>query len=306
MAIVCATHFTESSTDAVAVAAHLARRSGQALWLVSVLPGVPLGPSVVGPKKETAVSTALHHEAAQLRQAGLTVEVALLHGKVERAVGRLCSDVGAGLLVIGDTRHATRPFFATPVDRLAEGVSVPMLVVRSQLPFVAWARGEAPLKVLLAVDHTWSSAVAREWLTGLAVYGPLEVLATHVWLPEEEQTRRSGTEASIAEQLTRETQAALEGLPPNITSRVQLELGRGHVGKLLLDLAGREQVDMLVLGSHGPRGLLARLRSVSHEVLLDGLMSVALVPGEGQGAEALARSAPTSPRTVAKTRPRER
>ena len=42
MTIVCATHFTASSSDAVAVAGHLARRTGQPLWLVTVLPGVPL------------------------------------------------------------------------------------------------------------------------------------------------------------------------------------------------------------------------------------------------------------------------
>lgn len=299
MTIVCATHFTESSSDALAVAAHLACRTGQALWLVSVVPGVSLVPPNGAPRKDTTVLAALHLEAAQLREAGVRVEVALLHGKVERALGRLCHDVGAGLLVIGDTRHPTRSsFFATPVDRIASGVSLPLLVVRSQKPFEAWARGERPLKVLLAVDHTWSSAVARTWLTGLAAYGALEVVATHVWAPEEERLRRGGNEASMAEQLTRETQAALEGLPANVTSRVQLEIGRGHVGALLLEVAAREQVDMMVLGSHGPHGLLARLRSVSHEVLAHGMMSVALVPGEGHVVEELGRSSPTSPVTM--------
>ena len=43
--------------------------------------------------------------------------------------------------------------------------------------------GLASLKVLLAIDHTWNSALAREWLAGLAEYGPLEVIATHIWSP---------------------------------------------------------------------------------------------------------------------------
>lgn len=299
MTIVCATHFTDSSSEAVAVAAHLARRTRQRLWLASVLPGVPMGSKSSSPK-ETAVNSALSFEANALRETGLEVETALLHGKVERAIGRLCSDQGAQLLVVGDTSHTGTSLFATPVDRFASGVSVPLLVVRNRRPFDAWARGERALKVLLAIDHTWSSALARDWIARLARYGPLDVLATHVWAPAEELARRGrpvsdDAEASLAEVLTRETEVALSGLPDNVTSRVQLEVGRGHVGALLLELARREKMDMMVLGSHPKKGLLARLTSVSHEVLADALMSVALVPADGPSVEAMARSSPPPP-----------
>jgi nucleotide-binding universal stress UspA family protein len=307
MTIVCATHFTASSTDAVAVAAHLARRTAQPLWLVCVLPGLPLGPS--GPREKT-VSDALHLEAGVLREQGLEVEVALLHGKVERALGRLCADVRAQLLVIGDTSHTKTSLFATPVDRIAYGVAVPLIVVRSKKPFEAWAKGERPLEVLLAIDHTWSSALAREWLGGLAAYGPLNVLATHVWSPADEHSRRGGDkpmlesdEATLAEVLMQDATAALVGLPPNVTWRVQLEVGRGNIGEQLLTIAARERVDMMVLGTHPQKGLLARLTSVSHEVLQNALMSVALVPGEGAPAEAMARATPSSSRGL-KERPR--
>ena len=302
MTIVCATHFTASSTDAVAVAAQLARRTGQPLWLVTVLPG--LGLTAPGPR-ERAIDDSLHQQADAFRKEGLTVEVAALHGRIERALGKLCADVNARLLVVGESRHKT-VLLATPIDRIAFGVTVPLLVVRTKDAFEAWAKGEKPLRVLLAIDHTWSSAVARDWLTGLSVYGPLEVVATHVWTPAEEFERRGGgkpmtpaDEGTMAEQLVREAEAALRILPPNIKSRVQLEAqGEGHVGEQLLNLAQREKVDMLVLGTHPKKGLLARLTSTSHEVLTSGLMSVALVPGEGLSAEALARSSPTSPRTM--------
>lgn len=301
MTIVCATHFTASSTDAVAVAAQLARKTGQPLWLVTVLPG--LGMTGPGPR-ERAIDDSLHQQADALRKEGLVVEVAALHGRIERALGKLCTDVNARLLVVGESRHKT-VLLATPIDRIAFGVTVPLLVVRTRDAFEAWAKGERPLRVLLAIDHTWSSAVARDWLTGLSVYGPLEVVATHVWTPAEEFERRGGgkpmtpaDEGMMAEALVREAEAALRILPPSIKSRVQLEQGQGHVGEQLLNLAQRERVDMLVLGTHPKKGLLARLTSTSHEVLASGLMSVALVPGEGLSAEALARSSPTSPRTL--------
>lgn len=298
MTIVCATHFTASSLDAVVVSAHLARRTKQALWLACVLPGVPLGPS--GPREQKARDD-LHREAGLLREEGLVVQVALLHGKVERAIGRLCSDVNAKLLVVGDTSHTKRTLFATPVEQIASGVSVPLLVVRSQKPFDEWARGVRPLQVLLGIDSSWSSSLAREWLTGLAAYGPLDVLATHIWAPEAEFARHGralpmldADEVSMAELVTRDVTAALTGLPPNVTSRVQLEVGRGQVGELLLGIAARERVDVLVVGTHPHRGLLSRLTSVTHEVLKDALMSVALVPADGPSLEEFARASPTS------------
>lgn len=284
MAIVCATHFTSSSTDALQVSALLARRTKQRLYLASVLPGVTFNTQGA---KETAANSALAMEASVLRDSGLEVETALLHGQLERALGRLCTDVNAQLLVVGDTSHTSPSLFATPVDRIAEGVQVPLLVVRSPKPFIPWARGEEGLRVLLAVDHSWSSALAREWLTKLAAFGPLDVLAAHIWSPDEEASRHgrltppSDEEKEVmAARLLADTQAGLKGLPPNVRARVQLEVGRGHVGGLLLSLAARERVDMMVLGTHPHRGLLGRLTSVTHEVLTNGLMSVALIPEE--------------------------
>ncbi len=77
MTIVCATHFTATSSDAVA--AHLARRTGERLLLASVSPGA------LGPRDSAAqaVSGALERERQRLSADGLYVEVAPLHGKVE-------------------------------------------------------------------------------------------------------------------------------------------------------------------------------------------------------------------------------
>lgn len=284
MAIVCATHFTQSSIDALHVAAMLAFRTRQKLWLCCVVPGT-------ASSDDDAKHSQLENEATALREAGVDVETALLHGQLERSLGRLCHDVAAQLLVVGDTSHMRNGAFATPVDRIAEGVSVPTLVVKSARPFEAWALGQKPLKVLLAIDHSWSSMLARNWLTSLAGYGALDVVATHVWSPDEEAARHgkasppsdAETEAMSA-QLVDDTHAALRGLPTNVQTRVQLEVGRGNVGALLLSLAAREQVDVMVLGTHPHRGLLGRLTSVTHEVLTNGLMSIALVPDESPSA----------------------
>lgn len=277
MSIVCATHFTPSSLDAVEVATALAERTQQKLYLVSVMP-VGAGPIV-----DKNANDALLQEASAGRARGLAVETSVLHGRLEQQLAVFCRDVAARLLVLGDTSHSMSPLFATPIDKITAELTAPMLVVKSRLPFLPWTDGDGPLKVLLAVDHAWSAGRTRSWLQQLAAYGPLDVLATHIWSPAEEAARHgidAPTDALAAmweERLRDTTEQGLRGLPENITLKVQLEIGRGHIGRLLLDLAGREQRDVLVMGIW-PYGLLGRITLVMHEVLAEGAQSVALIP----------------------------
>jgi len=277
MAIVCATHFTASSLDAVQVATALAARTKQKLHLVAVMPvGAPLD-------VDLASRSALQAEAAAATEQNVDVKTTVLHGKLEQQLATYCRDVSAQLLVLGDTSRAMSPLFATPVDLLSSDVQVPMLVVKSRLPFLPWAHGEGPLKVLLAIDHSWNASITRVWLQQLSAFGPLDVLATHIWSPAEEAKRMNNgkpTDEMItlwADKLQRATEAGLRGLPGNVTLKVQLEIGRGHIGRLLIDLASRNQRDVLVMGTHA-HGLLSRLTSVTHEVLAEGAQSVALIP----------------------------
>ena len=277
MTIVCATHFTDSSFAAVRVAAGLARKHRQPLWLVSVLAARPEDGSV------SPVNDALLLEAAALASDGVEASTAVLHGSIEEAVGQFCAQKKATLLVIGDTSKNTRAMFASTLDKFAYNVELPLLVVRDSAPLERWVKGPAPLKVMLALDHTWSSAVARDWVSRLAEYGAIELVAAHVWWPADEYDRRnlSPTEdhTALAALMLDETQQALKGLPANVASRVHLEMGRTHIAEQLLELAGTELPDVLVLGTNPHHGPLSLLRSVSHEVLSNAPMSIACIPG---------------------------
>lgn len=277
MSIICATHFTPSSLDAVEVATALAERTHQKLYLASVMPAGS------GPAVDHHANVALLKESATAHAHKLDVETVVLHGRLEQQLATLCREVSPRLLVLGDTSRAMSPLFATPIDKISGDVAVPMLVVKSRLPFLPWVNGEGPLRVLLAIDHAWSAGRTRAWLQQLAAFGPLDVLAAHVWSPADEAARQ-GVEApndtlaaKWAERLLRTTEQGLQCLPDNVTLQVRLELGRGHIGRLLLDLASRERRDVLVMGTR-PHGLLGRLTSVTHEVLAEGAQSVALIP----------------------------
>ncbi len=283
MTIVCATRFTEESSNAVQVAAELARRHKEKLFLVHCLPNTVV-PSW-GEKMSTATGHALDAEAKELVRTGVNVDTVVLHGKLEHALARFCREKQAGLLVVGDTVQRVGAVSAGTLDRLAGAVESALLVVRDPRPFAAWAKGTAPLRVMLALDHSSSSAVARDWISRLSEYGPIDLVAAHVWWPLEEYDRRrmpppppEEGHMALTRFMTAETEAALAALPKNVKRRVHLEMGTGRVADQLLELANDEQVDLFVFGTHRRRAL-GRLWSVSHHALGNAPMSVACIPG---------------------------
>ena len=167
---------------------------------------------------------------------------------------------------------------------------MPVLVVRSVRPFDHWLRERVPLRVLLAVDQSWSSRLAHEWVWQLAEFGPLDLTACHIWHPQEE-LRRRGMAGPLDERLQHEllalvleeTQSAMLPLPDNVKHKVRLELGRAHVAERLMEVGAQERADLLVLGTHRQRSLLGQLTSVTHQVLADALMSVAFIPEKSAG-----------------------
>ncbi len=85
------------------------------------------------------------------------------------------------------------------------------------------------------------------------------------------------THERLGVQLRIDADNALRLMPQNVTHRVHLELGVGHVDEQLMALGLAEHADVMVLGTHRYR-LLARLTSVSHRVLDNAPMSIACVP----------------------------
>lgn len=284
MTIACATHFTPTSDAAVHVAASLARRMHDHLLLASVVPTTAL--MLDDGRLESDVAMHLQLEASRLRIEGIDVSAEVLRGSLDESLARLCQSAHARLLVTGDSGHAQRLFLDAPLDRISAGVPVPLLVVRSERPFDAWARAEGPLRVLLAVDHSWSSKLARDWIVQLSEFGPIDLTAVHIYHPEDEARRRGmgvpddELRARLVKVIGEETEAALLLLPDNVKRRVRLEIGRRNIAGLLIDVASTERADLLVLGTHRQHGLLGQMTSVSHQVLADALMSVAFVPEE--------------------------
>ncbi len=270
MTIVCATHFTDSSLAAIKVAAQLARTHRERLCVLNV---VPPAQSSSGSEKDVEIS-AVNGTISQLASEGIVINTTTVCGPLASAVRQACAVNRASLLVVGDSHQTLGPLIVGPLDRFADSIGVPSLIVRDATPFAAWSAGTGPLKVMLAMDGTWKSAAAREWIIRLSAFGPIDLVASYLWWPKDERQPRAW--ALVAQRL--EAEAAFAGLPSNVKARIRLEVGCPKIGPQLLALAKANHADVFVLGTHPHRGPVGQQWSVSHEVLALAPMSVACIP----------------------------
>ncbi len=282
MSILCATNFSPEAIAATTAAAELARARGEDLWLAFVMPQVTVrafGEAVV----VTAEAT-LKGEAARAARVGATVTPVLLTGKLHQELPKFAADHKVSLVIAGETQKPPTSTGTGTLARMAQHLEAPLGVVRDAEKLISWAKG-APLKVMLALDRSRSSAVAAQWLASLRKFGRLEVLGAHVfWVPAEQ--RRLGLALGktwddagleLPAVLERELRAAL---PPGLVDRMIIEPAFGRTSDHLNALAAKEKVDLLVLGCHR-RQALGQLFSASEQCLQLAPVSVLTIPDAG-------------------------
>jgi nucleotide-binding universal stress UspA family protein len=285
MPIVCATHFSDAAHRACEAAAQLARKAGETLWLVHVLPADSV--NAFGKALLEAAEAALGDEAKRLAKLGAKVEHTLLKGEAATAIQEFAAKQGAQLVVTASPSQETLFLgMGGTVDRLAQTLEVPLLVAREVEPLEAWARGERPLKVMVGVDRSLPFEAARDWVKRLRKIGPVELVGGRVFWAHEESARL-GLESplgfgevtpKVREALEREAAALVEPLAEEGKPvRVRVEVGVGRIADHLVALAAEEKVDLLVVGTH-QRKALGKLWSVSHHALRLAKMSVVSVP----------------------------
>jgi nucleotide-binding universal stress UspA family protein len=212
----------------------------------------------------------------------------VLVGHAVRALLAFARAESATLVVVSSQGHAASPLYRIggTSERVALESPLPVLVVRSAAPFEEWARGERPLRVLVAVDFTASSLAAVEWAEALRRVGPCEVVAGHVYDAADASRRygKGGEHPSLVEpdpEVERLLERDVAGMAGELAAGggvgVRVQLGLGRLADHVVELAATERADVIVVGTHHRRGP-ARLWSVSTGVLHLADASVATVP----------------------------
>jgi nucleotide-binding universal stress UspA family protein len=289
--IVCGTDFSAAAVEAVDIAAAMARRLNVKLVLLHVEEFRGLAAADPGLFEQLVSQNRqeLDRESERLRKLGIKVEEKLLSGSVFNELVNAATDSNARLMVVGAIGHgvAQRLLVGSVAERVAETSSIPTLVVRPGSRLASWIRGEHPLKVLAGYDFSAASDAALRWLNEMQELGQCDTIVVHIdWPPAE--AKRLGYHGPLALTVNpEEIQNFLERdlaervamlLPPEKVT-ITVEPGWGHPEGYLFEMAHREQVDLVIVGTHRRHGL-GRLRfgSVSRTVLHHATATVAVVP----------------------------
>jgi nucleotide-binding universal stress UspA family protein len=231
----------------------------------------------------------LDREAQRLRDSGTDVKGKVLAGSAFDQLVTTATNAKARLIVIGALGHglARRLLVGSVAERTAESSPIPTLVVRPGGRLASWIRGENAIKILVGYDFSAASDAALDWVNQLAEIGKFQATVLYSnWPPDE--ARRLGHEgplplvtnpADVQKKLERDLKKRLTKLLPKQEVTVLVEPGWGTPEGYLFEMASRQNIDLVVVGTHQRHGLgRVLLGSVSRAVLHHAKVSVAVIP----------------------------
>ena len=276
MAIVCGTDLSESSAEATVAAAAIASLLGHDVVIVVHVNDEDV-PEAQRSDRAAQARTALEPVAARARAGlALTIRHEVIFGPPVDSIVGVADTEGAEMIVVGALGKVG--------VRIVEASAVPVLIVRGAAPFVAWGRGERPLRALLGIDDSLSSEAAVTLVKAMRRRSAIDVVLGTVYYADE-AARHFGLHVSSAVDANPEVERLLSrdllrrfGVTTGAgTITARPVVGAGRLGDHLLELAEAEAVDAIVVGTH-QKGGIGRLGSVSAHVAHDAPRSVLCVP----------------------------
>lgn len=296
--IVCGTDFSATATEAVDIAAALARRLETKLLLVHVdqLYRSLVADPIIIESAALQMRCELDREVQRLRDLGADVEGEVAAGSAFDQLVNVATNSKAQLIVIGAVGHGLgrRLLIGSVAERTAESSPLPTLVVRPGGRLSSWIQGKHPLKILVGYDFSVASDAALRWVNQTKEIGEFEATVLYSnWPPDE--ARRLGYEGpqplaanpdEIQTKLERDLKKQIARFLPKQNVTAIVEPGWGTPEGYLFELASRQKVDLIVVGTHQRRGLgRVLLGSVSRAVLHHAKVSVAVVPPANSASE---------------------
>ncbi len=277
MTIICGTDLSPASIGALDVARALASQRGDdevVLLHVADTAG-----------DEQALETArIELDAIVKSRPGLpTIRVELSTGDPNETLVSYAETEGSDLIVIAHrSGNAKDKSLGSTASKIIAHTHVTVLAVRDPAPWLAFARRERPLRILLGIDDSAVCDLGIQWTHSLRERGPVDVVLGAIYYPDDASShyglgtkndvdRDPEIEGLIRRDLLRRFGAEGEG----ITACAQRGLGR--IGDHVLELARDEKVDAIVVGT-GQKTGLGRLGSVSSVIVAEATQSVVCVP----------------------------
>jgi nucleotide-binding universal stress UspA family protein len=287
MSILCGTDLSQASSRALAVARALAGQRGD--------PELVLVHAAEDEPDEAERVQLLARLDAQARAeletgAGPRVRCELATGSPDDALVELAETSGADLIVIAAQSRGDRSSrLGATAERVIARTHVPVIAVRDPAPWLAFARGSAPLKILLGIDDSATGDLGIQWTQALSKRGPIEVVLGAIYYTDDAAAYYGLPPRSLVETdpeierllqrdlIRRFAGSAAPGATPPSGIAARARRGLGRIGDHMIELARDERVDVIVVGT-GQRTGLGRLGSVSSVIVQDAPQSVVCVP----------------------------
>lgn len=284
--LLVAVDFTRELGTVLRTAVALAGRIASRLTLLHVLEPVTNDPEIAlhwGDFPQKRREHAHQRLEAVARENGVEgAELVLAEGFAFEEIVRQAQERGCDLVVIGrmsEERGFIRQALGSTVEKVARHADCPVFIVgEEQKP-----DPQEPHLVLLCTDYSEDSRAACSWAELIARHYGAKLLLANVQaplgLPGTMEYRRFGDQidalrAEADEQLEIFRQ---EHLPVDLMVETRVVEGTPH--RALCRLARREQVDLIVLSTHGTQGWRrAWLGGTAEGVLRGVLCSVLVVP----------------------------
>jgi nucleotide-binding universal stress UspA family protein len=282
MSIICGTDLSDASRGALDVARALAAQRGDRdVVLVHVVDGDP------GELDDAQLAPLRARLAGQARGQGPPVRPELLIGPPDETLVGFAETQGSDLIVVAAHSHGERVSrLGTTAANIIARTHVPVIVVRDPAPWLAFARGARPLKILLGIDDSATCDLGVQWTLALGARGPIDVVLGAIYYPDDAAAHYGlparalvETDPEIERLMQRDLLRRFAGsaAPASTSVRAHAHRGLGRIGDHMIELANEERVDAIVVGT-GQKTGLGRLGSVSSVIVEDAPQSVVCVP----------------------------
>lgn len=277
MPIICGTDLSSRSADALEVARALAAQRGER-EVIAV--------HVIEDEAQAELARQSLDKHAAEAKGTVSVRSELVIGTPEDSLLSFADTEGADLIVISasssPTSGSANPWrLGSTAEKVIAHARVPVIVVRDPAPWLSFARGERPLRLLLGMDDSVACDLSIQWTHALRQRGDVQVVLGAVYYPDDAAEhyglehenaidRHMEVEKLIVRDLVRKF-----GSTDKVDARALRGLGR--IGDHVIELAKEAQVDAILVGTHQKTGL-GRLGSVSGVIIHDAPQSVVCVP----------------------------
>ena len=218
------------------------------------------------PKESASIAHEPLREAVQsvLPDPNSDCEILTLTGPVPRTIAKAADEHKAAMILTGVARFNSLGDYVTgtAVNAILRHAKVPVLIVKHR-PHHPYRR------ILCAVDFSPHSAKAL--LAALRLFPQANVIAIHAYhVPFESWNKADYVREEVAATAQKDFEAFLSGLPVSDEDRQRLDYctGYGDIGVVLKNELDRNDVDLVVFGTHGMGGFRqATIGSIASSLL---------------------------------------